>query len=323
MKKSLSSFMSGIIDFAGLFPPASLDIKSAIHNYSEYKKGSYHSFLSAFVCPANKLADLYEYESLFKAEPVFKFTILCTPDNDISLYADSIADQLKKISAFTKKMGSAAIITSLEIKIPWQNGDVDSNIKALNEGARIISAAVPDEVNAYYEIPRGATWVEDVATFTKAIATHNTHFDAKTRYNKGGFKLRTGGVEASMIPSVEEVATSIYHCSKNKIPFKATAGLHHPLRHFDEGLQSKMHGFLNVFGAGILANTHHLSEEQIIQILNEEELSAFRMSSHFFSWGKMKASIQNIEEARAQFAVSFGSCSFDEPIEDLKAAGFL
>lgn len=323
MKKSLSAFMAGIIDYAGIFPPAALDMKTAIHNYSVYKKGTHQDFLAAFVCPAAKLRELYEYETLFKSEPIFKFSVLCTAGADIATYADSISDQLNEIAAFTKKMGAAAVITSLEIKLPWQTQDAQAIVKALNSGARLISAAVPDEVNVYYEIPRSNNWMTDVALFTEAIATHNTHFDAKTRYNKGGFKIRTGGVEASMFPTVEEVASAIYHCNKNGVPFKATAGLHHPIRHFREELQTNMHGFLNVFGAGVLAKTHQLNEAKITSILLEEDVKQFRLNDHFFTWGKLKAGIHNLEEARSSFAVSFGSCSFDEPVDDLKTAGFL
>ena len=68
------------------------------------------------------------------------------------------------------------------------------------------------------------------------------------------FKLRCGGLEAAAFPSPEQVAFTLDTCRSAGVPLKFTAGLHHPLRHLDPGLQTPMHGFVNVLAAGALAH---------------------------------------------------------------------
>jgi hypothetical protein len=323
MKTSLKNFMSGIIDYAGLFPPAKLDMDTSIHNFATYRKSTDSALLSAFICPADRLTELEKYESLFQDNPPFYFSVLCSGGNTLETYADSLLTQLNQISHFTKKMGRNAIISALEIKLPPFNNDVDSIVSALNEGARLISAAVPDEVNVFYETVLDDDWKKQLETLTEAIAIHNKHFDAKTRYLKGGLKVRCGGVEAHMFPSAEVVTEAVYLCNLNHIPLKATAGLHHPVRHFNDSVQTKMHGFFNVFGASILAHTHSLTRAQITEIIEDEDIKNFRFNDHYFSWKKLKATPDQITNARLHLSSSFGSCSFDEPREDLQKAGYM
>ena len=72
-------------------------------------------------------------------------------------------------------------------------------------------------------------------------------------------KLRTGGVVQDAFPSVEQVAGFILRCAELGVPFKATAGLHHPLRcvhpftYAADSPAGVMHGFLNLFTAAALA----------------------------------------------------------------------
>ncbi len=127
---------------------------------------------------------------------------------------------------------------------------------------------------------------------------------------------------ADAFPFPEQVARAIAAARDAGVPMKATAGLHHPVRHYNGGVQTKMHGFLNVFGAGVLAVTHGLSVEQIQNILEDEDPASFIFDESGFAWKNIHASNEQIARAR-QNVVSFGSCSFDEPREDLQALGFL
>jgi hypothetical protein len=138
-------------------------------------------------------------------------------------------------------------------------------------------------------------------------------------------KLRTGGVKPEAIPSIQDVATFILACADRRLPFKATAGLHHPVRAphpltYEAGApQAVMHGFLNVFLAATFA--WH-GERQIEPILAETDAKAFRFDDRAF-WRDWSLDAGQIREARQQFAHSFGSCSFEEPIRDLEALGLL
>ncbi|MFM8426554.1 MAG: hypothetical protein ACKOBL_15410, partial [Chloroflexota bacterium] len=106
------------------------------------------------------------------------------------------------------------------------------------------------------------------------------------------------------------------------VPLKCTAGLHHPVRHFNASVQTKMHGFLNVFGAGVLASVHGLSQPEVQAILEDEIAGNFVFDETGFGWNGLRVATSEIQRARL-FTTSFGSCSFDEPKEDLQAIKLL
>jgi hypothetical protein len=119
-------------------------------------------------------------------------------------------------------------------------------------------------------------------------------------------KIRCGGEH---VPTIEEVAAFITGCHERRLPFKATAGLHHPVR------SGNAHGFLNVFLAAALPQV-------AVQVLAEEDPRAFKFTDDAAWWRGREVTVAEIEEMR-QLAVSFGSCSFDEPIADMKELGWL
>jgi hypothetical protein len=121
-----------------------------------------------------------------------------------------------------------------------------------------------------------------------------------------GAKLRCGGVKPSAYPSVEAVAAFIAGASAAGVPFKATAGLHHPLRHFNPQAGVMMHGFLNLVAAAVHAP--HVDRQTLEKIVAAEHLDELDLKDE----GEVRL-------ARRKRFVSYGSCSFDEPVEDLRA----
>ncbi|HMD20459.1 MAG TPA: hypothetical protein VKH40_09065, partial [Alloacidobacterium sp.] len=141
-------------------------------------------------------------------------------------------------------------------------------------------------------------------------------------------KIRTGGVAADLIPSSQEIAEFLVACANAKVPFKATAGLHHPLRSmqnltYDESsATAMMHGFVNVFVAATVAY-QGASVDEMIDVLNEQSSTAFQWEKNMLKWRNYLLSTKQIKAARQNFAISFGSCSFTEPVDDLKTLGWL
>jgi hypothetical protein len=119
-------------------------------------------------------------------------------------------------------------------------------------------------------------------------------------------KVRCGG---SVVPSVPALAELIQACRRLEVPFKATAGLHQPLRHGDD------HGFLNLLAAAVFGD-----EEDA---LTEEDPDAFAVSGGAFRWRNREAEAEEIAHVRRELFVSFGSCSAQEPIDGLVALGLL
>ncbi len=134
-------------------------------------------------------------------------------------------------------------------------------------------------------------------------------------------KLRCGGMTADAFPSVDEVVEFIAAAATARIPFKATAGLHHPVRRLDETSGFTMHGFLNILAAAALAPRVTANNAVIGYCRRRPQAFAFeRIRSH----GATSASATaELEATRRNAFVSYGSCSFAEPVDDLTALGLL
>jgi hypothetical protein len=105
------------------------------------------------------------------------------------------------------------------------------------------------------------------------------------------------------------------------VAFKATAGLHHPVRHVDPATGFTMHGFLNILAAAALAP--RLDRETLLRVVAEEDPAAFTFDDTSLRWRDERVELDAIARLRRDAFVSYGSCSFSEPIEDLTALGIL
>lgn len=333
MSKPFHTFMEKIIDYAGLFPPARLPMDQAIRHYAEYRKSSDNWMLSRFVCPAARLRELQAYrEEFFRAGEPFSFSILGRSGKNRDDFLIGLEKDLELTREFVEYNEGRASADVLETRLP---GDVvqQLNPSAISQLLNAVAAAVEEKeiapLSAFYEadfILAGKNWKKAIQAAVKGIAEHRRYLRQTgkfTRYRDAGFKLRCGGTEPQMYPSPEQVAAAIDICLHHRIPLKATAGLHHPVRHFNNGAQAKMHGFLNVFGAIILAEAHHLEAGQIREIIEDEDATNFIFTKRAFAWKNLRASVDEIKTAREQNAISFGSCSFEEPREDLRVLKFL
>lgn len=136
-------------------------------------------------------------------------------------------------------------------------------------------------------------------------------------------KVRTGGLTADISPSSLNLARFIKICADEDVPFKATAGLHHPLRSVNhltykpDSDSAMMHGFLNVFLAAAFAQ-NGMGAQQLSELLEETSPTAFRFESGSVYWRDEMLDVGHLRNARNLFAIAFGSCSFTEPIEDLQ-----
>lgn len=144
---------------------------------------------------------------------------------------------------------------------------------------------------------------------------------------QGGFaKLRTGGITPEAIPTIEAVARFIAACAERRLPFKATAGLHHPVRarqsltYAPDPPRAVLHGFVNVFVAAAFAWHHR--PDLLEPLLAETDPTAFRFDD-CVHWRNERLTIEQVRRARRDFAHAFGSCSFEEPIHDLQTLGWL
>ena len=297
--ESLRVLLRGIVDYAGLFPPAGLAMMPAVRNYAEYWGQDEAWMLGRFVVPAARLAE-------FREAAVDLLPDAGSPPWQLSALAgDDLATALESVAAHnasTTLAGAGSPVVSLELK-----ADSPAQIEAA-------LATLPKDLEVFFELP-----VEpDPAVLIAAL-----------RGSPARAKIRTGGVSGPAFPSSEQTARFILGCAQAGVPFKATAGLHHPLRGLyrlsyeaDSG-QGLMFGYLNVFLAAAYAVVGRLGEHQLLDLLAESDADNFVFDDQGSTWRGVHLSLRELAEARARFAFSFGSCSFVEPVDDLQALGLL
>ncbi|MBL8045656.1 MAG: hypothetical protein JNL09_03900 [Anaerolineales bacterium] len=304
---ALHAFLANLVDYAGLFPPASLPLYEAIRNQAAYQRHADAWRLGRFICPATQLAALVPYQELFTAER--PLTISALGPKTSEKFLDEMHATLAHLHAFHQAWGALGKVEALELTLP---------APLANEGTlAAIAAALTFPLSVFYELPFDENWSAYLPNFLAALAAHNVQAAQPV-----GFKLRTGGVVASAFPSTAQVAAALTECRAHGLALKCTAGLHHPVRHFNASVQTKMHGFINVFGAGMLAHAHQLSASGVQAILEDEAASDFEFTASTFSWCGLSIAAEEITHLRQTTLLSFGSCSFDEPREDLHALGW-
>jgi hypothetical protein len=296
LKKSVRVLLAELIDYAGLFPPSQLSMQQAVRNFASYRESVYSWMLGRFVLPVSRLDEFLESagELLGKTggEP-WRLSVLAGED----LY-----DTIKRINFFNSQHSERVVCDMLEVKANTVS-KIENTVKLL-----------PENLTAYHEIATGENFPELVST----LALHGQRA-----------KIRTGGVKREDFPSSRDIIRFVRTCQAANVPFKATAGLHHPLRCFRpltyaaDAPQGTMHGFLNMLM--MTGFTRERFRPQLLEQIMEEEFDeGFTFRESGVSWrNEYDLSLGHIERLRSRGMNSFGSCSFEEPIADLKGLGLL
>ncbi|MDZ4699505.1 MAG: hypothetical protein SH809_07355 [Rhodothermales bacterium] len=307
-----SPFLAGLIDYAGLFPPAGLPLADAAANYLRYLAGPDAWMLGRFVCPAGQIAAL---DALLPAEAPVRLAVLPTGGPDAEAFFATFEADLAASRAFQDLRGPHAGVDLLEIRLPdalldpFEPGDI---LRFLERLPRHVDDAGLAVERLFIEGP-----VLDPDDPRTGLLVGLLHDAGAGRF---GFKIRTGGLHVDDFPAPDALAEAIVACRDAGVPLKATAGLHHPVRSHRAEVGGAMHGFLNVFGAGVLAHARGLDRETLAALLSDTDPTHFTLSDAGFAWSGYHATPTEITHARS-FATSFGSCSFDEPREELAGLG--
>jgi hypothetical protein len=255
--------------------------------------------LGSFVLAIEQFDATKQLLSQFDAQHPLRVAALGPKTASADAFLAALDDADAAIRSFSRHNVDLISISHLEMFLP---DDVD--VASLKE-VRSILGNLP----VFWEAP------PDRAEQTIALlAEFNSNADSATF----GYKLRTGGVTADAFPTSMQIAKALVTPATHQLPIKFTAGLHHPLRQYREEVQTKMHGFLNVLGAAVLAAEHRWDTNQTAIMLEDENADSFSFTDDFFAWHEWRIDIKRLQYRR-RFVASFGSCSFDEPREDLRA----
>jgi len=302
---SLRALLTQAIDYAGLFPPANLELEPALRNYAGYTRVPEAWMLGPFILPVAQFDAAARDISQFRKERPLRVSALGPRTDNAAAFLQSLSAAMDSIASFRAACGGRASVEQFEMPLPSEvNAD--------------LLEAIPSRTD-----PLLATFWEGPANAAQRVvgllAANNR---ANPGRNKLGFKLRTGGVTAEAFPSSAEIAAVLMDAGNRQVPIKFTAGLHHPVRLFHPSVQARMHGFLNVLGAAVLALEHQWNETDIVRMLDDENPASFSFNDEFFAWRDFEISAAKII-ARRELVTSLGSCSFDEPRGDLHALKLL
>lgn len=313
--KAIETLLDGLIDYAGLFPPSKLPMKQAVENYGKYTRSEHAQFLGRFISPVSKLMDLTEHGAILMpgtyATSGYREMADDLPGWSVSGIIDIDLDEaLDVIAEFNNhhkhEEHGLARVDAIEMRID-DPSDIDEALDL-----------IPDEITPSFEIPRSAIFGGDPRGYVAALAGTDSLA-----------KVRCGGITSDLIPSTEDIARFIHACHSADVAFKATAGLHHPVRaehnltYEDSPPRGTMHGFLNVFLAAALVRVAGIDHATTVQVLEETDAEAFVLTNTDAGWRDYTINLLELSRVREAFATSYGSCSFTEPTDDLKQLGLL
>lgn len=291
---SLRALLTGLVDYAGLFPPAELPMSPAVENYARYRAGPFNWALGRFVLPVARFGEFTDAAAglLRDSGDPWRLAALV----DVANFKSDLSEALD----FDERHTLGAVVDVVEIK---------ASVPAVIDHA---VAAKAEGVEVFIEVPLDP----DPAPLLDVV-------QARGLKAKG----RTGGVTPEAIPSSALVARFLARCVERGLEFKCTAGLHHPIRavhpltYRPDAPRALMHGHLNVFLAAAWLQ-FGLPAAAAVEVLDETDIAAFHFSAEGVSWRGNRLTTEQLSRAR-HAARTFGSCSFEEPIDDLHSAGLL
>jgi len=298
VQPSVRVLLRGIVDYAGLFPPAGLGMAAAVGEYAEHRNGAQAWVLGRFVLPAARLEEFNDAAAPIVPREGAKSWALS------ALLASDLEEDIARIERFNENhrdaRAGAVQVDTVELKA-HSSRDVAHASELLDR-----------RFDTYMEIPV----VGDPAELLEAIS-HTT----------GKAKIRMGGVTPDAFPTSAQVVRFAMRCIGHNVAFKATAGLHHPWRgeyklsYATDAPCGAMFGFLNLVLA-VAALHAKASEAQAIALLEERDTHAVRFDADAIRWREHVMPISVLERARESM-VALGSCSFREPVSDLRALSLL
>jgi hypothetical protein len=315
MLEPIRTLLSGLIDYAGLFPPARLDMEKSCEAYAHAKRSEHEWALGRFICPVSRLRAFSAAAAVMMpgthATSGYREHALASDPWRVSVIVDgALHEDLGVIEAFNRRHmredNGLAVVDALEMRV------------ALASEIDHAAGLIPDDIYPFFEFPAEVVGGGDARGLIAALAGQGA-----------AAKVRTGGITPEAFPSPRAVAGFIVACAAADVPFKATAGLHHPIRSehpltYEPGCpRGVMHGFLNVFLTAALVKMHRIDAPRAERALAETDPAAFVFTPEGVRWEGLVLDTMQLAMVRERVALSYGSCSFDEPIADLKALGLL
>ncbi len=294
---------AGFIDYAGLFPPAQLGMEAALAEYAGARRGPNAWMLARFIVPKTRIEELLQC-----APELDSLSVIVGTANDSRAWFGAVQASLQRIAA---QRSSGVPVEALELPLPRPLSQRETYDAAIGQYSAAVAQSGLSDLPSYIELPQDGRRSALLPFALASMKRHRLHA-----------KLRCGGVTAESIPSIYDVAAFLGVAAEEHVAFKATAGLHHPVRGYNEESGLVMHGFLNVLTAAAIAR-QGAGEETVIAALEDEDAGHFGFDEDGLRWRDALIGVDVLRDTRANSFHSYGSCSFSEPVDDLIALGFL
>ena len=286
---TVRALLERLVDYAGLFPPASLPMAEAVADYASYRESPDAWMLGRLVVPVARLDELAEASKSLVNERHGPWALS-------GLAAGDPPADMERVRTFNGANRGRLVVDTVELRAATESAVVSALV------------SVDRELAVFVEIPID----DDPRPLLDAIKRHGARA-----------KVRTGGTTPAGIPGARQLARFIAACAAIELPFKATAGLHHALRDeqrltydADSPLATTF-GFLNVFLAAAFARAG-MDEASLVILLEERDAEAFTFDDDAITWRDERLSREQVADARHSLAHGFGSCSFREPVDELR-----
>lgn len=317
---ALHAFLDRLIDYAGLYPPARLDLAPAVDEYLRHlgEPGSF--MLGRFVVDAARFSRLIErVEAVGHAGPL-RVAVLAGGGEHEREALHRMRAEAAEMRDLMERHPGAGVVEVVETKLPRETleaSDPERTRDFVEDFRAVLAGAGLGAVPAFFEVAATDRWYESDRDAARGLEDAGE----SPASPPSGFKLRCGGPGPSDVPPAGRIAFVIAECRDRGVPLKCTAGLHRPLRHGAGGSGAEGHGFLNVFAAAVLASARQLEVDAIETCVLDGDSASFRFEDDALSWRSFRASAAEVERARRVLATGFGSCSFDEPRRELRDLG--
>ncbi len=296
---TLSVLLDGLIDYAGLFPPAKLEMPDMVCAYRRVMLDPRGWMVGRVIVPVERFAEFEQAAAHLlpdeeETEP-WCLSALARPCGTAGFSED-----LATIAAFNERHACPERGLAVVDVVEAAGSDADAIDEALD--------TIPDALFPFIEIPLDG----DPRGLLTVLAG-----------SEAAAKIRTGGVRPELYPSSADVARFIVAAAAAGVPFKATAGLHHPFPNDNPAVPARQHGFVGVYTAAAVAHALEAEVQSVQRIIEIDDPAEFEFADESIRVAGCELSRDDLEEARLGFAISYGSCSIDEPWEDLEAIGWL
>ncbi|MBK8478195.1 MAG: hypothetical protein IPL39_18400 [Opitutaceae bacterium] len=314
MTGTLHALLHQSLDYAGLFPPASLSMAQATATFADSRHEGAAALVSRFVCPAPRLAELATFLTALPV-PVRVAAILRGGKSA----GECLANLETELAALaTRSSASDAIaVDTLELRLPPDALEGPALRKLLAAILALLSRQPGAARQVFLEIAPSPVLLDQLGQVAESADRLREAAPITL-----GYKLRTGGSDASSVPSLALVAAALAAAHAHRLPMKCTGGLHHPVRGKYAGADHALHGFINLLTAAALAHHHQAAAAELEAVLAEEHPLAFVFGPETLQWGSRSLPVAALTAARDQFLTSFGSCFTDIPRTELRRMGW-